>query len=106
MELVNASGLSKSELANRLDISLPQLSHISSERNKPGLELIQKLLIEFPSVEPNWLINGIGTKYKKPDASLEVMDFLHYAEQKIRFLQLELKEMELRLIETKQSVRL
>ena len=63
--------MSKSSFALALDSSLPVLTHISSGRNKPGLELIQRLLSRFPDISPDWLILGNGEMYRdaatKPD---------------------------------------
>ncbi|MDZ4666430.1 MAG: hypothetical protein SGJ00_00970 [bacterium] len=68
--------LSKSAFANILDISLPVLTHIGSGRNKPGIDLITKILTNFPEISPDWLLLGIGTmkreQINKPDISLEL----------------------------------
>lgn len=68
--------MSKSSFAIALDTSLPVLTHISSGRNKPGLELIQRILSRFPDISPDWLILGNGEMYRdtivKPDFSTEI----------------------------------
>ncbi|MBI1222551.1 MAG: helix-turn-helix domain-containing protein [Bacteroidetes bacterium] len=97
--VMDASGLSKSELANTLDVSQAQLSHISSGRNKPGIDLIQKLLIKFPEIAPEWLLNGQGERLKRSNNSQELELFLHKTEQKLKEIQLELRELELEMRE-------
>lgn len=68
--------MTKSSFAIALDTSLPVLTHISSGRNKPGLELIQRILSRFPDISPDWLILGNGEMYRdtivKPDFSTEI----------------------------------
>ncbi len=61
LSIMDGKQLTKSGFASLLEISLPMLTHISTGRNKPGLELIQKILIKFPEINPDWLILGVGT---------------------------------------------
>ena len=56
--LMVQKGHSKSTFAKVLDVSLPLITHITSGRNKPGIDLIQKILIEFQDVNPRWLLLG------------------------------------------------
>jgi transcriptional regulator with XRE-family HTH domain len=78
LSIMEKQQMSKSTFATVLEISLPVLTHISSGRNKPGLELIQKLLIKFPNINPDWLILGEGNMYRvkenKPDFSTEMQE--------------------------------
>ena len=104
-EVIDGSGMSKSDLANRLEVSLAQLSHISSGRNKPGLDLIQKLLIQFPEISADWIINGQGDKYRKNGISGEIDLLLHKTEQKLKEMQLELKDLELQIREKRNHER-
>ncbi|MFN7312994.1 MAG: helix-turn-helix domain-containing protein [Bacteroidota bacterium] len=59
---------SKSSFASVLGVSLPMITHITTGRNKPGIELIQKVLHEFIEVDPYWLLLGEGhmQKVKRP----------------------------------------
>ena len=102
---MESSGMSKSDLAQRLDVSLAQLSHISSGRNKPGLDIIQKLLFQFPDIAADWLLNGTGDKYRNVGISGEIDALLHQTEQKLREMQLELKELELQIREKRKYER-
>jgi hypothetical protein len=76
LSVMEQKHMSKSSFAAALDASLPVLTHISSGRNKPGLELIQKLLSRFPDISPDWLVLGNGEVYRnaivKPDFSNEI----------------------------------
>ena len=72
LSVMEAMKLSKSSFALALDISLPVLTHISSGRNKPGLELIQKVLSNFPSISPDWLVLGKGNMYREEQKSIDL----------------------------------
>ncbi len=73
IDLMVKSGHSKSTFAKELGVSLPLITHITSGRNKPGLDIIQKIMSTFPDLNPDWLINGTGEIYrvmpKKADLS-------------------------------------
>ena len=60
--------LSPSQLAETLNVQRSNISHILSGRNKPSLDLIQKILTEFPDLNSDWLLFGKGDmkKQKQP----------------------------------------
>ena len=41
------------------------VSHILNGRNKPSLEVAQKILNAFPTINPDWLILGVGAMYRE-----------------------------------------
>jgi predicted transcriptional regulator len=60
---------SKSNFAKALDVSLPLITHITTGRNKPGLDLLQKLITHFEDISPDWLLLGVGSMQReKPEA--------------------------------------
>jgi transcriptional regulator with XRE-family HTH domain len=59
-EIMSFYEISPSKFADLLDVPRSTISHIISERNKPSLEFIQKVLDKFPEIETNWLIKGEG----------------------------------------------
>lgn len=63
--------LSPAKLADILGIQRSGLSHILSGRNKPGFDLIQKMLIKFPALNADWLITGRGKIYKEANLLIE-----------------------------------
>jgi len=79
LSIMEAKQLTRSGFSAALEVSLPVLTHISSGRNKPGLELIQKLLTTFPDLEPDWLLLGKGQMFRKtremPDISVDLEQF-------------------------------
>lgn len=60
MAVLAYSGLNRNDFAKKTDVSLAVFSHITSGRNKPGLELILNILKEFPEVNASWLMLGNG----------------------------------------------
>ena len=62
-KLLNEENLSSSKFADILDVQRSSISHIISGRNKPSLDFIQKVLRNFPGINPDWLIIGKGEMY-------------------------------------------
>lgn len=72
--LMQKENLTAKDFANEVGISAGTMSNILGGRNKPSLEVMQKVLQRFRMVSPEWLILGVGTMYKlKPDASEQVL---------------------------------
>lgn len=57
-------GLSPAQLADRLGVQRSGISHLLQGRNKPSFEFINKMLAEFPKINPDWLIMGTGKAYR------------------------------------------
>lgn len=53
-------GLNASQLAETIGIQRSTLSHILSGRNKPSLDVVQRILMSFPEIQAAWLLNGDG----------------------------------------------
>ena len=65
LEVFKQSQLSRAEFAQALGISNAVLSHISSGRNKPSLDLVLSLLDKFKDINPEWLLLGNGPMLRK-----------------------------------------
>lgn len=76
IELMVKFNHSKSSLATELGVSLPQITHITTGRNKPGIEFLQKVLSRFTDINPLWLILGEGTMLKEEPDSVDVTPIL------------------------------
>lgn len=61
MEVFAYSGLSRLEFAERLKVSPAVLSHISSGRNQPSLDLILALRRAYPEISLDWMLLGTGS---------------------------------------------
>ena len=57
-------GLKPSQLAEQLEINPAGISHILAGRNKPGFDLLQKILRRFPRINPDWLLLNSDKMYR------------------------------------------
>lgn len=60
--IINSYGLTSSQFADKTGIPRASVSHILSGRNKPSLEVLQKVAAVFPEVDLQWLMLGVGTE--------------------------------------------
>lgn len=58
--LMEAYGFSAGAFADKIEVQRSSISHLMSGRNKPSLDFIQKVLLQFPVINPSWLIMGKG----------------------------------------------
>jgi len=59
-EFINKNGLTPTKLADYIGVQRSTVSHLLSGRNKPSFDFISKMLIAYPSLNPDWLITGRG----------------------------------------------
>jgi hypothetical protein len=52
--------ISPSHFADEILALRSSISHVLSGRNNPSLELIQKILVKYPEINPGWLLTGKG----------------------------------------------
>lgn len=64
--------LKPAQFADIMGIQRSNVSHILSGRNKPGYDFIQKFLVKFPSVNPDWLLLGKGKPLREMNPSVQV----------------------------------
>ena len=67
---------SKSSLATELGVSLPLITHITTGRNKPGIELLQRVMQRFPDIDPIWLFLGEGVMLKPAPKQVDLSPVL------------------------------
>ena len=58
LQIMKQENISASKFADEIGVQRSSISHILSERNKPSLELIQKILNKYPKVNSEWLLTG------------------------------------------------
>ncbi len=51
--------LTPSAFADRLSINRSSISHILSGRNRPGIDILEKIVYHFPDVNSYWLLTGL-----------------------------------------------
>lgn len=76
-EILKRYNLTAARFADQLDVPRSTISHILSERNKPSLEFIQKVLEHYPDIRTNWLIKGEGTIFGKEMDLFSELDSKH-----------------------------
>jgi transcriptional regulator with XRE-family HTH domain len=59
-QLLQARQLSPTQFADAIGVARPIMSHILGGRNKPSLEVVQKIIAAFPDVAMPWLLTGQG----------------------------------------------
>lgn len=64
LDLMKNEGLKPSQLAELLEINPAGISHILAGRNKPGFDLLQKILKRFPRINPDWLLLDSDKMYR------------------------------------------
>ncbi|MET3731809.1 helix-turn-helix transcriptional regulator [Moheibacter stercoris] len=69
IEILEKSGLTPSEFADKIDVQRSAISHITSGRNKPSLEFLIKIKQAFPEIDTDWLVFGI----EKEEISEEIL---------------------------------
>lgn len=63
---------SKSVFANELGVGLPIITHITNGRNKPGVDILQKILHTYPTINAAWLMIGKGEIITSEKAKLNI----------------------------------
>mgnify|MGYP002859047954 FL=1 len=73
IQVMQSEGLNAKQFADRIGVSAGTLSNIINERNKPSLEVFQKVLDSFRIISPDWLISGIGPMYRQKNDSQQLV---------------------------------
>ena len=58
--LLDSRQLTPTQFADAIGVARPIVSHILSGRNKPSLEVVQRILAAMPDLAMPWLLNGTG----------------------------------------------
>lgn len=58
IQLVESLNIPYAQFADLVDISRPIISHIITGRNKPSLEVVQKIMTRFPELGYKWHLDG------------------------------------------------
>ncbi|GAB3634512.1 hypothetical protein GCM10027422_01020 [Hymenobacter arcticus] len=59
-QLLDTKQLTPTQFADFIGVGRPVMSHILSERNKPSLEVVQRIISAFPDISLPWLLSGLG----------------------------------------------
>lgn len=78
-KIMEKEGLNSALFADKIGVSRGTITHVLSGRNKPSLEVVQKILDTFPNINSEWLLVG-----KNPMLGHEKA-FLHPQQESILF---------------------
>lgn len=59
-KIIDYYQLTSNSFAQEIDVNRSTISHILSGRNKPSVEVLQKILKRFSDVSSDWLLLGVG----------------------------------------------
>lgn len=71
--LMEYEHITPTQFADRIGIQRSTLSHIMKGRNAPSLDVLQKTLNVFRSVNTDWLILGVGPMYRTASNSQQTL---------------------------------
>ena len=71
LEILEKSGLTPSEFADKIEVQRSAISHITSGRNKPSLEFLIKIKQAFPEIDTDWLVFGMEKNSPQEEISPE-----------------------------------
>lgn len=57
-QIMEENQLTASAFADKLGVQRSAISHILSGRNKPGIEMLIKMIEQFPDMDIQWLLTG------------------------------------------------
>ena len=69
--LLETRQLTPTQFADIIGIARPIVSHILSGRNKPSLEVVQRILAAMPDLSMPWLLNGSGPMWAAESAPVK-----------------------------------
>ena len=58
--LIQSLNLSARQFAEQIHVQPGTISNMMSGRNNPSYEVIKKILVRYPTLNPEWLITGKG----------------------------------------------
>ena len=62
-KIIDNQGVSLNAFAQEIGVNRSTVSHILMGRNKPSVEVLQKILKRFPELSSDWLLLGNGAMY-------------------------------------------
>lgn len=64
LKILEQEDIQPSRFAEVIGVQRSSISHILSGRNNPSFDMIQAILKNFPTINPDWLILGKGNLYR------------------------------------------
>ncbi len=67
-EIILKEGLTSGSFADLIGVQRSSMSHILNGRNNPSLDFIVKTIQHIPTLNPEWLLTGIGNMYRSDNS--------------------------------------
>ena len=64
-EIIEYLEISQAEFAAAIGVQRANVTHFVTGRNKPKLDIVQKILVKYPMINAEWLIIGSGEMLKE-----------------------------------------
>lgn len=68
--------MTSSDFADKIGVGKSNISHILGGRNNPSLEIVKRILQEFPEINSEWLLFGTGAITKEKESKKEVQPII------------------------------
>ncbi len=72
LQFLAAENISQSQFADTLGITRASVSHVLAGRNRPSYDFLESLMIHYPSLNIEWLVQGKGKMYKRDQEAATV----------------------------------
>lgn len=72
--ILKMHNVSPSIFADKLGVQRSNVSHVLSGRNKPSLDFLEKIILQFPRVNAHWLITGEMSSEKQIQPQKEIKE--------------------------------
>jgi len=74
-QVIESKAFTSSRFADHIGVPRATISHILSGRNKPSLEVVQKILDAFPDISAEWLVKGQGNPGRSAPSLFESHEY-------------------------------
>ncbi len=99
LKIIEEYNHTKKSFAELTNISQPIVTHITTGRNNPGLDVIQKILLSFPEINPDWLILG-NDPMKRPG-----LEEQNKFEKQLKNIELGIQQANKTLVQTLEDIK-
>ncbi len=73
LKIMELQEMNAKQFAEEVGIQPGTISNILKDRNKPSLDVLQRVLLRFSQVSPEWLILGTGSIYRQKSDSQQTL---------------------------------
>ena len=71
LKFLSREQLTSKQFAALIGVQPSSVSHILSGRNKPSFDFMEKIALNYPSVNLEWLITGKGSMFSETESTVD-----------------------------------